>query len=81
MYRLIEPTEKISQSLPVVGAHLLTILSQHHNKMSVYDLMNKNLTEHTHYGHQTIQQALVFLYIMGIVHLRGAYIEVTHDHS
>ena len=81
MYRLIEPTEKISQSLPVVGAHLLALLNRHHNKMSLYELIQKNLIEHPDYGHETINQALIFLFIPGIIHLRGAYIEVTHDHS
>lgn len=79
MYRLIESSEEIGHSLPVVGANILNILSACKNQMSIYSLIEKTLKQHPDYGYEMITESLVFLYTISVLDMNGAYVEVSND--
>lgn len=79
MYSLIESSEDIKYSLPIVGANILNILKSNKNKISIYSLLDATIKQHPDYGYETITQSLVFLYTVGTLELNGVYVEVNDD--
>ena len=79
MYRLIETSENIKYSLPIVGANILNILKLHKNKLSIYSLLDTAIKQHPDYSYEIITQSLVFLYTIGTLDLNGPYIEVQNE--
>ena len=81
MYKLIETSENIELSLPLIGANIILILSGSKKPMTVYDLLDKVYKSHPNYGDNRVMQSLIFLYSLGAINLNGTYIEVNNDNS
>ncbi len=81
MYNLIETSENIELSLPLIGADILSILEGSRMKMTIYDLLDKIYKSNFNYGDNRVMQTLVFLYAVKAIDLNGVYIVVNHDNS
>ncbi|MGI2797021.1 MULTISPECIES: ABC-three component system middle component 6 [Photobacterium] len=79
MYKLIETSENIEYSLPVIGANIITIIKSSKKRMTVYELLNKISKNHPSYGENRVMQSLVFLYAINAIDLKEPYIEVSDD--
>ncbi|PTP81955.1 ABC-three component system middle component 6 [Vibrio splendidus] len=79
MFRLVESSEDLNHSLPVVGANILNILKSNKDKISIYRLLDATAKQNPEYGYETITQSLIFLYTIGTIDLNGAYIEVKNE--
>jgi hypothetical protein len=81
MYRLIEASEKIELSLPLIGANIISTLIASNRAMTVYKLLEEVSKTHQNYGDNRIMQSLIFLYAVGAIELDGIHIEVVNDNS
>jgi hypothetical protein len=81
VYNLIETSEKIEFSLPMMGAKVLSILNVNGEKMTIYDLLDKTYKSNQDYGDNRVIQTLVFLYALKAINLNGVCIEVNNDNS
>jgi hypothetical protein len=81
VYNLIETSERIEFSLPLIGAKVLSVLNVNGGKITVYDLLDKVYKLNQDYGVNRVMQALVFLYALKAIDLNGVYIEVNNDNS
>lgn len=79
MFSLIETSEDIKHSLPLVGANIINIIKANKYKMSIYSLLDTTMKQHPDYGYERITQTLVFLYTIGAIDLDDAYIEVKDE--
>lgn len=79
MYNLIETSENIELSLPLIGSKILSILEETRVKMTVYDLLDKIYK--SNYGDNRVMQTLVFLYAVKAINLNGVHIIVNYDNS
>lgn len=81
MYKLIETSEKIELSLPLIGANIIAIISASKKSMTVYKLLEQVSKSHQNYGDNRIMQSLIFLYAIGAIELNGIHIGVVYDNS
>ncbi|OLQ88722.1 hypothetical protein BIY21_16020 [Vibrio ponticus] len=79
MYRLIETSEAIEFSLPIIGASILSILVENNGRMTIFKLFNRIQKVHPNYGQNRIVHALVFLYSISTIEFKEPYIEVVND--
>ncbi|CAK1918309.1 MULTISPECIES: hypothetical protein [Vibrio] len=76
MYKLIETSEAIEFSLPIIGASVLSILIDNDGKMSILKLLEIVNKLHPKFGGNRINQSLVFLYTISAIEFKEPYIEV-----
>jgi hypothetical protein len=81
MYKLIETSERIEFSLPLIGANILAILNKSKEPLTVYDLLDKVYKSNPNFGDNRVVQSLVFLYSLSAINLNGIYIKVNNDNS
>ncbi|MFL7033311.1 hypothetical protein BCS71_08065 [Vibrio lentus] len=81
MYKLIETSESIEFSLPVVGAGILSILISNNGRMSIFKLLKQVNKIHPKYGTNRVNQSLVFLYTISAIEFKEPYIEVVNDNK
>lgn len=81
MHRLIEPSEKLEFSLPVIGAAIVDIVCSSNKRLTIYDLLEKVHKQNPKYGENRVMQSLLFLYTLSAIRLNGAFIEVQNDNS
>ncbi|MGL0821449.1 ABC-three component system middle component 6 [Vibrio vulnificus] len=79
MYRLIETSEAIEFSLPVIGAGILSILIENNGRMTIFKLFSKIQKTHPDYGQNRIVQSLLFLYSISAIDFKEPYVEVVND--
>ena len=80
MSRLIETSERLEFSLPVIAASLIEILTSG-KRLTVYDLLEKVHRLNPNYGENRVMQSLIFLFTLNTVKLDGAFIEVIDEDS
>ncbi|MGR6860223.1 hypothetical protein ACU5EH_07875 [Aliivibrio salmonicida] len=81
MYKLIETSESIEYSLPVIGAGLLSILIDSDGRMSIFKLLERVHKIHPKYGANRVNQSLIFLYSISAIDFKEPYIEVVNDNK
>ncbi|MEZ8447814.1 hypothetical protein BCT10_21030 [Vibrio splendidus] len=81
MYKLIETSEPIDFSLPVIGAGILSILIENNSRMSIFKLLDRVNKIHPTYGANRVNQSLVFLYTISAIEFKEPYIEVVNDNN
>lgn len=81
MYKLIETSESLELSLPLIGANILAILIKNKKPLTVYDLLDKVYKANPNYGDNRVNQTLIFLYSLSAINLNGTYIEINNDNS
>lgn len=81
MYKLIETSEAVDYSLPVIGAGVLSILIDSNGKMSIFKLLEKVHKIHPNYGSNRVNQALIFLYTVSAIDFKEPYVEVINDNK
>ncbi|APX07653.1 TPA: hypothetical protein I7747_14030 [Vibrio vulnificus] len=79
MYRLIETTESIEYSIPIVGASILSILFKNRKRMTINGLLDTTYRSFPEYGEQRVVQSLIFLYSVGAIDLDEPYIEISKN--
>jgi hypothetical protein len=79
MHRLIETSERLEFSLPVIGASLIEILTSSNKRLTVYDLLEKVHRQNPMYGENRVMQSLIFLFALDTINLDGAFIEINNE--
>lgn len=81
MYRLIETSEAIEYSLPLIGASILSLLNDNDGKMSIFKLLERIHKIHPKYGSNRVNQSLVFLYSISAIEFNEPYIRLINDYN
>lgn len=76
MHKLIETSERLEFSIPLVGAAIVEILTCSKKRLTVYDLLEKVHSQNPKFGENRVSQSLLFLYTVGAINLNGAFVEV-----
>lgn len=81
MHRLIETSERLEFSMPVIGASLIEVLTNSRKRITVYELLEKIHRQNPKYGENRVMQSLIFLFTLDAIKLNGAFVEVKNENS
>lgn len=81
MYKLIETSEPLEYSLPIVGSIVLQILQRNDGRMSIYKLLDSIHRDNPNIGDSRINQSLIFLYTIMVIDFKEPYIEIVNDNK
>jgi hypothetical protein len=76
MYKLIETSEKLELSIPIIGSSIIDILTSTTKRLTVYDLLEKVHSQNPKFGENRVIQSLLFLFTLDTIVLNGAFLEV-----
>ena len=79
MYKLIETSEKLELSTPIIGSSIIDILTATKKRLTVYDLLEKVHKQNPKYGENRVMHSLLFLFTLDAIEINGAFLEVKRE--